>query len=138
MIGGLTKEIIRANYGVTPPANLILLPLLSRLDVLDAIAACRVVVATSFREGLPTLVLEAMTLEKQIVIPNEAGCLDATNGDECARVYTHGNLDQLANLAREAYFDRSPRINARKRILNEFDWEIIAGRLDRIYHGAMD
>lgn len=138
MVGGVTRETIESFYNLIPPPNLILLPHLSRLDVLDAIAASRVLVVTSFREGLPTLVLEAMTLQKQIVVPNEAGCLDATNGDECARVYEHGNLDQLAKRVRDAYEDRPPRSDARNRIMKEFDWEIIASRLDRIYQGETD
>ena len=81
MIGGVTRQDVLREYGLETPSNLILLPQLSHVDVLDAIAACRALVVTSFREGLPTLVLEGMALRRSIVVPAEAGCLDATDGE---------------------------------------------------------
>lgn len=135
MIGGITKKLIRTEYKLPLPNNLKLLPLVPRQDVLDAISACQTLVVTSLREGLPTLVLEAMTLQTQIIVPNVAGCLDATNGEDHARVYQLGNITQLGKLTREAYADTTLRAAARQRVLEEFDWRVVAKKLDQTYRG---
>lgn len=137
MIGGITKQTIENEYKLTVPTNLKLLPLMPHEHVLAAIAACKVLVVTSFREGLPTLVLEGMTMGKQIVIPNEPGCMEATNGNEYARIYTLTNIDQLATEVENAFKDNCPRHSARQRILEEFDWQVIAHKLDKIYCGKV-
>lgn len=133
MIAGLTAKQIAAEFDLSPPPNLTLLPILPHEDVLDAVAACQVLVVTSFREGLPTLVLEGMALQKQIVVPNERGCLDATDGDSHARVFSLGDLSELVAKTESAVNDRSHRTWARQRVLSEFDWRVIATKLDSIY-----
>jgi glycosyltransferase involved in cell wall biosynthesis len=137
MIGGVTKEKLNREHNLSIPKNLKLLPAMSHREVLDAIAACNVLVVTSLREGLPTLVLEAMAMQKQIIVPNEFGCLDATDGDANARIYTHGNLTQLREKLSEAMADKSLRYSARQRVLSEFDWRVVAAKLDRIYAGEV-
>ena len=136
MIGGVTRQDVLRHYGLEAPANLRLLPQLSHADVLDAIAACRVLVVTSFREGLPTLVLEGMALRRPIVVPAEAGCLDATDGDRCAAVYQPGNQEDLQDRVRYVLREHAANEIGRRRVLAEFDWRVIAGKLDRIYQGA--
>ena len=136
MIGGVTRQDVLRHYGLEAPANLRLLPQLSHADVLDAIAACRVLVVTSFREGLPTLVLEGMALRRPIVVPAEAGCLDATDGDRCAAVYQPGNPEDLQDRVRYVLREHVANEIGRWRVLAEFDWRVIAGKLDRIYQGS--
>ena len=136
MIGGVTRQDVLREYGLETPSNLILLPQLSHVDVLDAIAACRALVVTSFREGLPTLVLEGMALRRSIVVPAEAGCLDATDGERCAAVYEAGNLDHLQDRVQFVLREKVDIEAGRQRVLQEFDWRVVAGKLDRIYQGA--
>lgn len=137
MIGGLTREDVSREYGLEVPPNLRLLPQLTHIQVLDAIAACRVLVVTSFREGLPTLVLEAMTLRRPIVVPEEAGCLDATDGDRCAAVYQPQSIDDLVDKTRRMFHTAAPNENGRRRVLAEFDWRVVAAKLDDIYLGRV-
>lgn len=133
MIAGLTAKQIAAEFDLASPPNLTLLPTLPHQDVLDALAACQVLAVTSFREGLPTLVLEGMTLQKQLIVPNESGCLDATDGDSHARVFTPNNLSELATHTESAVNDKLSRLGARERVLDQFDWRVIAAKLDYIY-----
>jgi glycosyltransferase involved in cell wall biosynthesis len=136
MVGGVSKEDILREYSLQTPKNLRLLAHLKHMDVLDAIAACRSLVVTSFKEGLPTLVLEGMTMGRAIVIPNEAGCLDATDGESCATVY---NLDSIDDLKEKVLYTMSFPVtndNGRRRVLAEFDWRVVAAKLDRIYQGT--
>lgn len=133
MIGGITSEHVRREYSLDAPGNLLLLQQMPHLSVLDAIAACDALVVTSFREGLPTLVLEAMALERQVVIPNEPGCLDATDGTANALVYRQGEMDNLSQQLDSAVHNPQPRKNARRRVLDEFDWRVVARKLDHVY-----
>jgi glycosyltransferase involved in cell wall biosynthesis len=133
MIGGVTAENIRVEYALDVPPNLLLLPQLPHNCVLDAIAACAVLVVTSFREGLPTLVLEAMALQRQIVIPDEPGCLDATDGNANAVVYRQGDMEDLRQQLDSAVHNPQPRDNGRRRVLAEFDWRVVARKLDHVY-----
>jgi glycosyltransferase involved in cell wall biosynthesis len=133
MIGGITSEDVRRDYSLDAPGNLLLLQQMPHLSVLDAIAACAALVVTSFREGLPTLVLEAMALQRQIVIPDEAGCLDATDGNANAVVYRQGDMEDLGQQLDSAIHNPQPRDNARRRVLAEFDWRVVARKLDHVY-----
>jgi glycosyltransferase involved in cell wall biosynthesis len=135
MIGGFTTRDIKQELGLTVPPNLRLLPRIPHRQTLDALAAAAVVVVTSFREGLPTLVLEAMTLQKQIIVPEEPGCLDATDGDQHAGVYRHGDLERLQELVQQRCAQLAPATAARNRVLQQFDWRVVAAKLDRIYLG---
>lgn len=134
MVGGVTAENLRAEYSIVVPHNLMLLPALPHADVLDAIASCAALVVTSLREGLPTLVLEAMTLRKNIVVPDEAGCLDATDDGRCAFVYHQGDQNNLTQMTVKAV-ESSASDRGRDRVLREYDWRVVAGMLDEIYLG---
>lgn len=135
MVGGVTVRDIEHDLKLPVPENLRLLPALSHPQTLDALAAAGAVVVTSFKEGLPTLVLEAMTLEKQLVVPDEAGCLDATDGELHALIYHHGNMTELTDFVCRSLAEPVCRQAARLRILTQFDWRVIATQLDRIYQG---
>jgi glycosyltransferase involved in cell wall biosynthesis len=75
MLGkGLNKINLIKNYKVSIPENLFLIPEISHKDTLDAISACKVLVMTSKREGLPTVLLEAMGMGKPVVAPDHSGC----------------------------------------------------------------
>ena len=134
MIGGdLSSETLATVDEPALPANLRILGGLSPLDVQDAIAASSVVVVTSKREGLPTLVLEAMTHETPLVVPDEAGCVEAIDCGRFGDIYHLGDIDDLERKVRSTIrLGRRDR-GARKRVLEEFDWRVVARKLDQIY-----
>jgi glycosyltransferase involved in cell wall biosynthesis len=93
-------------------------------------------VVTSKREGMPTLVLEAMSHGKPIVVPDEAGCMEAIGDGECGFIYRLGNIPDLVEMTHAALSDRERCSRARTRVLQEYDWRVVAVRLDEIYHGT--
>ena len=134
MIGrGLTNEVLRSEWGLEVPANVFVYGEASHAVVQDAIAASSVVVVTSKREGLPTLVLEAMTAGKSVVVPREAGCLEAIDHGRFGFVYEAGRVDDLAHQTENAINDSNRCSLARERILAEYDWRVVAPKLDAIY-----
>jgi glycosyltransferase involved in cell wall biosynthesis len=130
--GGLSSELVQQKYQLKP-ANLKVLGSLSLQSIQDAIAASDAVVVTSFREGLPTLVMEAMTAKKPIVVPNEAGCSEAIGFGEAGFIYSLGDIEDLSRKLEQALLNRRIAENGRDRVLREYDWRVVAPQLDNLY-----
>ena len=132
----VTAATLLTEWQVSVPGNLMLYGDASHLEVQDALSACAALVVTSRREGLPTVVLEAMTHSKPIVVPDEAGCVEAIGGGEYGLIYEPGNLADLSEKTHQALNDPTLGRTGRERVLEEYDWRIIAPRLDAIYNGS--
>ncbi len=138
MIGHkLSKEIVRNEWGLEAPSNLIVHGPASHMEVQDAIAACSALVVTSKREGLPTLVLEALTQSKSVVVPEELGCMEAIGDGEFGFIYRQGDLDDLAEKTLIAIKDTQKSQAARQRVLSEYDWLAVAPKVDALYRGEV-
>ena len=137
MLGqGLSNATLHDDWGMSVPKNLKVTGDATHQETQDAIAACSALVVTSKREGLPTLVLEAMTHGKPIVVPDENGCMEAIGNGDFGFIYRHGDIDLLSAMTLEAIADRRRCKYARKRVLKEYDWRVVANRLDWIYEGG--
>lgn len=129
----LDERSMSRDWGLTSPTNLHYAGSGAHREVQDALAACSLLVVTSKREGLPTLVMEGMTQKKPIVVPNEKGCMEVTGEGDCGYIYELGNLGDLAekvDLAREA---SKIGERGRARVLEQYDWKVVAPQLDAIY-----
>ncbi len=134
MIGPeLTPELLLTEYDVKPPKNLLVYGPATHAKVQDAIAACSVLVSTSKREGLPTLVLEAMAHSKPVVVSNEPGSTEAIDYGAFGYSYEIGNFEDLKAKTLAAMGDRTIGYRARQRVLREYDWRVVAPQLDTIY-----
>lgn len=130
----LSSDALTAQ-GLALPPNLSVLGEATHGQTLDAIAACSALVVTSKREGLPTLVLEAMALGKPVVVPDEPGCLEAVGNASLGFIYAASEIEDLAAKVTAAFGDLSNAAARRKRVLDEFDWRVVAPKLDAIYQG---
>lgn len=129
---GMTPDSLRA-FGELPK-NLVALGGLAREQVQNALAACSALVVTSKREGLPTLVLEALLREKPVVVPDDAGCVEAVGGGRFGFVYNHNDLSDLTAKTLAALASvADDRRDARRWVLEEYDWKVVARQLDEIY-----
>ena len=137
MLGqGLSNATLHDDWDMSVPANLKVMGEATHQETQDAIAACSALIVTSKREGLPTLVLEAMTHGKPIVVPDEDGCMEAIGHGEFGFIYRQGDISHLSAMTLEAISDRERCSRSRKRILEEYDWRVVMEKLDRIYAGA--
>lgn len=132
---GLSTAVMIDEWNVVCPNNLRILGQLQHQQVQNALAACRVLVVTSRREGLPTLVLEALALGKPVVVPEEDGCMEAIDH---GRFGFHFRQDDLTDCSRALTHALQEPINieAQQRVREEFDWPVILRKLDRVYLGA--
>jgi glycosyltransferase involved in cell wall biosynthesis len=130
----LTEGLFIEHYAITPPDNLKIFGKMTQVEVQNAIAACACLVSTSKREGLPTLVLEAMTQAKPVVVSNELGSMEAIDSGRYGYYYTLGDIEGLKKKTMLAINDNDIGLKARQRILEEYDWRVVIKKLDSIYN----
>jgi glycosyltransferase involved in cell wall biosynthesis len=104
--------------------------------VQDAIADASLVVVTSRREGLPTLVLEALAHRKRVVVSDDPGCAEAVSEGDLGFVYRRGDIDDLVTKTLEALASDPLNERGREKVLDEYDWRVVAPKLDAIYRTA--
>ena len=133
MIGtGLLKDEIEKTFGIEISGNLKPLGPLPHDETMDAIAACKVFVMTSHREGLPTVLLEAMSMKKPCVAPDMPWTYDVIESELHGLRYLPADLDSLSEKIQLA-LKASPFELARQRVEEYFTWPVIMRRLDQIY-----
>ena len=130
---GLDEQVMAREWQTLTPTNLRYLGGRSHAEVQDALAACSALVVTSKREGLPTLVLEAMSHAKPVVVPDEAGCVEAVDHGRYGFIYQLGDLETLRTALTDALADTTRCASTRERILHHYDWRVVGYQLDKIY-----
>jgi glycosyltransferase involved in cell wall biosynthesis len=130
--GGLTEGRVRELCG-TVPANLRILGQKPVSEVHDALAAASLVVVTSKREGLPTLVLEAMVHETPLVVPDEAGCMEAVNQGQFGAIYQLGAVEDLKSKVTEVLAGPKKSVGGLQYVSQHYDWRQVSRQLDEVY-----
>ncbi len=134
MIGtGLDEAWLESEFPTDAPSNIRMHGAATRTDVQNALAACSLLVVTSWREGLPTLVLEAMTHQRAIVVSDDPGCREAVSEGRFGLVYKRGDIDDLVAKTTEALSSVGGKPGARQRILEHYDWRVVGAQMDEIY-----
>lgn len=134
MIGRNINAInLKKLYGVTIPKNLVLMSEIRHEDMLDAISACKVFVMTSKREGIPTVLLETMGIGKPAVVPDHSGCKEVIHNNNYGFMYKHDSLDDLMEKTKKALQSKYVGEKARERVSKNYDWKILARKIDSIY-----
>jgi len=119
-------------YDVSTPKNLIVIPQISHHDLLNALSACKVFVMTSRREGLPTVLLEAMTLGKEVVVPAHTGCKEVVHNEKYGYLYQTNDLNDLIGKTKQA-LDGTKGDRARERVEKYYNWKKLIKKIDKIY-----
>ncbi len=129
------RNLIR-EYGISLPKNLTLLHEMKHEDTLDAISACKVLVLTSKREGIPTVLLEAMGMGKHVVVPAHSGCNEVVKSNELGFLYKPDSLEDLIEKTSQALISKNISETAKKEISKNYDWKILANKIDSIYESC--
>ena len=98
---------------------------LSEADTLDAIAAADVLVVSSFMEGLPIVLMEAMALGTAVIAPRLAGIPELIDDGRNGLLFTPSNWNELEGRIERLLGDESLRARlvgqARQTVVREFD-----------------
>ena len=123
---------------LVPDAELIELKGFSRKEVQLAMNACNCLLMTSFREGSPTVIKEAMACGTPIVSVDVGDVKAVTNGTTGCYISESYDADELALLIRKA-ISFAGKTNGRQRIIElELSNELIARRLINIYNKILN
>ena len=123
---------------LVPEAQLIELKGFSRKEVQLAMNACNCLLMTSFREGSPTVIKEAMACGTPIVSVDVGDVKAVTNGTTGCYISESYDADELALLIRKA-ISFVGKTNGRQRIVElGLSNELIARRLINIYNKILN
>lgn len=108
-----------------------------RSDVLDLLGTTDALVLSSYSEGVPMVVLEAMAMEIPIVATSVGGLPEIVTHDETALLVPPGRPDELARACERLFAtpglaERLTRA-ARSRVEAEFSAPIMADRVALVY-----
>ena len=134
MIGwGLTREFFAKRSGQEKPNNLWMFGPQPFSDVLDAMAACRVLVMTSKHDTFPHVQLEAMAQGKVVVAPRHTGCREALEDGKFGYNYEPDDFDDLLDKVSAALSDSLIGEKARAHVIRNYDWQVVGRKIDAIY-----
>jgi len=95
-----------------------------------------VFVLPSYREGFPTSVLEASSMELPIITTKVTGCIDSIINGKTG-IFVDNNFISIANAIETLYLDKKKRldygINGRKFVVDNFDQQIIWKEIEKLY-----
>ncbi len=127
------KKSIAETYGESIPPNLTIIGELKHEDVLDAMSACRVFVMTSRREGLPTVLMEAMAMAKPVVASNVYGCNEVVQHEENGFLFELNSIEDLVEKTKRAFDSTQIGQKAREKVAATYSWNVIAKKIDAVY-----
>lgn len=108
--------------------------------VLEAMAGAHVFVLSSFMEGLPVVLMEAMALGVPVIAPAITGIPELVVHRETGLLFTVGRWEELAERMRTLATDAALRARVveggRARLRPEFDVAHSAARLERLFRDA--
>jgi glycosyltransferase involved in cell wall biosynthesis len=112
-----------------------------RADAIDLLAMADVVCLSSFAEGLPMVVLEAMALGKPIVATDVGGIPDAVVPDQTGFLVAPGDVDQFARalvvLARQPRLAAELGRRARERQIDYFSADAMADKYALLFESLI-
>ena len=113
-----------------------------RDDAVHCMAAMDLIlqVSTTYPEGMSLAPIEAMALSKPVIVTDNPGYANIVLDNQTGFVVPMGDTDRLAELicrlADDRGFARQLGRNGRRRVLEEFDYRIVARHVEDIYAEA--
>jgi glycosyltransferase involved in cell wall biosynthesis len=135
---GADEANLRRLLGAPLPTNVRALGRLSRSDLLDAFAACRVFVLPSAREAFGIVLLEAMALGRPVVAAKAAGPADFLTDRRSGYLFAADDPAALAVRFEEAWNDDGRVANTGQALaVQDFSWPAIAARIEGEYRSLL-
>lgn len=114
---------------------------LGEKETLDQIAASDILVLSSFMEGLPIVLMEAMAIGTAVIASRVAGIPELVEDGQSGLLFTPSSWDELADCMSRLLDDPALRKtlanNARKTVTAGFDIRNSAAQLRTLFNGSM-
>ena len=113
-----------------------------RQEMLPAFySAASVFVLPSYYEAFPKVLIEAMACERPVIATLPGGTIDSVKDGVNGFLVPYANVKVLAErvvtLLQDDGMARRMGSKGRERVLREFTWQAVAGRLDSVYQEVM-
>jgi len=112
-----------------------------RDEIPTYLSAVDIFVNPSLTEGLPLTVMEAMAMQKAVVATDVGGTSDLIRNHENGFLVPPSDIRSLATAIRTLVLDGKLRLDlgheARKMIENNFDWNVIIPKVEKVYEEAL-
>jgi glycosyltransferase involved in cell wall biosynthesis len=112
-----------------------------RKKLLEYYQNATVYVLPSYYEGLPTTLLEAMSCGIPTIATDVKGSSEVITDSETGLLVPPRDPKRLAKVILKLLNDKSLRqrigLNARKYVVDNYDWEIITGKIEEIYKSVI-
>jgi glycosyltransferase involved in cell wall biosynthesis len=112
---------------------------LGEQETLDEIASSEILVLSSFMEGVPIVLMEAMAVGTAVIATRVAGIPELVEDGNSGLLFTPSKWDELANCIRRLLQDEALRTklarNGQKAVAGEFDIDRSASKLSRLFGG---
>ncbi len=139
--GGFQDYLIRLSKKVGIENKVLFTGPLYNKKLLEAYSACDVFVLPSKREGLPTVILEAMASEKPVVATNVGGNPEVIEDGINGFLVEYGDEMKLAEkiiylLKHEDIREKMGK-NGRKKV-KDYSWKLIAEETEKVYNEVIN
>ncbi|MDQ3140789.1 MAG: glycosyltransferase family 4 protein [Bacteroidota bacterium] len=106
-------------------------------DIRTTISECDVVVLPSYREGLPKIILEAMSMEKPVITTNVEGCRETIEHQKHGFIISPKSSTELAEAMRKMILMGEEKLicmgqQARKRVLEKFEVSLVNKKYENL------
>jgi N,N'-diacetylbacillosaminyl-diphospho-undecaprenol alpha-1,3-N-acetylgalactosaminyltransferase len=128
---------IPREYGTQAEKEGLITYLAERSDILAILHISDIFTLPSYREGIPRVLLEAMSMEKPIVTTNSVGCKEVVEEGKNGFLVPVKDSVALASAIEKLINNEELRIKmgkyGREKVLREFDERIVVSKLLQIY-----
>lgn len=128
--GELRYEIEQLVIALDIQDNVLLLG--RRYDISTLMSACDVFVLSSDYEGLPTVLIEALACQAQVVSTDVSGVHEIIS--EYGKVVPIRNSILLANAIKDRLQNSNKNVSGRQHVKNKFDLDLISDKWLKIYN----
>ncbi len=122
--------------------NIIFLGAMNRVEVANLLSRSNFFVFPSLKEGMPRAILEAMACGKPVLGSDISGIKDVIIHRENGLIVPPRDSKALANaimlLLEDDNLRRELGRNARKLMVEKYDWNIIGEKIEQVYYDAIN
>jgi glycogen synthase len=141
LVGGGPLEKAVQSYQERFPGNIFWLPFVPNEIMPGIYAGCDVLVLPSFYEPFGNVTVEAMACGKPVIGSCIGGMLDTIIHEETGLYVQPGNSEQIANSIIRILKNDNLRVvfgkNARKKALEEFSYDVVIKRIEKLYFSTL-
>jgi glycosyltransferase involved in cell wall biosynthesis len=128
-----------AEHGLSKAINF--LGVMNQGELSKIMGKCSIVVLSSFKEGFPRVLLEAMACEKPVVVFDIPGVNELIQNEKNGIVVQLRDSRSMAQAIIRLFDDEDLRVKlgriGRRLVLENYNWDVVIEKIEKLYHEAI-